>query len=83
MSAFVLEIRSTADWKDCRYRAYTTSQKRRDEFMARVKKVQFTDSGHGLVPHARELQKGARREPTNNVLREHVADCLRASEGGK
>lgn len=77
MTTYVLEMRSTADWQDCRYREYTTSAKKAETFKG-VPKIQFTDSGHGIVPHVRELPMGARREPRNMLLYDHVRSHIKA-----
>ena len=75
MTTYVLELRSTADYKDCRYREYTTSKRKADLF-ARVPRIPFTDSGHGIVPYVRE--HSGRREPRNMVLQDHVVDSIKA-----
>jgi hypothetical protein len=77
MTTFVLEMRSTANWNDVRYREYTTSEKKAELFK-KVPKIQFTDSGHGIVPAVREHSKGRPREPRNMVLQDHVVDALKA-----
>lgn len=73
MSVYCLEMRSTADWQDVRYREYTTSARKAEAFK-RVPRIQFTDSGHGIVPFVRE-HKG-RREPCIRVLADHVREAL-------
>jgi hypothetical protein len=75
MTTYVLEMRSTADWKDVRYREYTTSKRKADLF-AQVPKIAFTDSGHGIVPSVRE--HCGRRQPRNMVLQDHVVDSIKA-----
>jgi len=75
MTTFCLEMRSTANWQDCRYREYTTSVKKAELFKS-VPKIQFTDSGHGIVPHVREHR--GHREPRNMLLRDHVQDYITA-----
>lgn len=74
MTTYVLEMRSTAQWSDVRYREYTTSAKKAELFQ-RVPKIQFTDSGHGIVPCVREHH--GRREPRNMLLQEHVVDSIK------
>lgn len=74
MSTYVLEMRSTANWQDVRYREYTTSAKKAEIFRD-VPKIQFTDSGHGIVPAVREHIKGP-REPRNMMLADHVQDYI-------
>lgn len=73
MTIYCLEMRSTADWQDVRYREYTTSAKKADLFK-NVPKIQFTDSGHGIVPHVREHR--GHREPRNMILQDHVLDHI-------
>lgn len=80
MTTYVLEMRSTAQWADVRYREYTTSKTKADMFQ-RVPKIQFTDSGHGIVPHVREHH--GRRLPKNMILRDHVVDSIKAMDGVK
>lgn len=75
MTTYCLEMRSTADWQDCRYREYTTSARKAELFKS-VPKIQFTDSGHGIVPHVRE--HSGRREPRNMILQDHVVDAIKS-----
>lgn len=72
---YVLEMRSTANWGDVRYREYTTSARKAELFKA-VPKIPFTDSGHHIIPVVNE-HKG-RRLPINWVLRDHVIDAIAA-----
>lgn len=76
MTTYILEMRSTANWQDVRYREYTTSAKKAEIFKD-VPKIQFTDSGHGIVPAVREHVKGP-REPRNMMLCDHVQDYIAA-----
>jgi len=55
--------------QDVRYRVYTTSKKKAEAF-DKIPKIQFTDSGHGIVFCTRE-HKG-HREKTISVLRDYV-----------
>lgn len=73
MTTYCLEMRSTANWQDVRYREYTTSAKKAELFK-QVPKVQFTDSGHGIVPHVKEHR--GRREPRNMILQDHVVSSI-------
>lgn len=75
MTTYILEMRSTADWKDVRYREYTTSKRKADLF-AQVPRIAFTDSGHGIVPNVREHY--GRRQPRNMILQDHVVDSIKA-----
>ncbi len=54
---------------DVRYRSYTSSKKKAEAFN-KIPKIQFTDSGHGIVFHARE-HRGHRKE-TRSELRDYV-----------
>jgi hypothetical protein len=56
---------------DVRWREYTTSEKRAREF-EQIRKVQFSDSGHGIVFQAREMQRGEARKPIRRALTSHV-----------
>lgn len=71
---YALEIRSTQNWDDVRFRDYTTSKARADNFKAKVKRIDFTDSGHGLVPVVREVPR--RKADKITVLADHVRECL-------
>lgn len=75
MTTFVLEMRSTQEWTDVRYRAYTTSIQRAELFK-RVPKIQFTDSGHGIVPCVKEHH--GKRKLRILILDEYVNDSIRA-----
>lgn len=76
MAVYVMEMRSTENWSDdVRYRKYTTSAAKADRFKERVPRIQFTDSGHGIVPIVRK-HSGARK-PEITLLRQHVEDALR------
>jgi len=70
-----LEMRSTSNWQDVRYREYTTSTKKAEIFKD-VPRISFTDSGHGIVPHVREHR--GHREPRNMLLADHVRDYITA-----
>jgi len=74
MTVFCLEMRSTADWQDIRYREYTTSAKKADLFKS-VPKVKFTDSGHGIVPVVNEHH--GKKLPRNMILQDHVVDAIK------
>ncbi len=73
MTIYCLEMRNTENWSDVRYRAYTKSEKKMHRFEILVTKIQFTDSGHGLVPH---VSKG-RTGPKINIVADHVDGCLK------
>lgn len=75
MPTFVLEMRSTADWGDVRYREYTSSTKKAELFKA-VPKIRFSDSGHHIIPVVKE-HRGPRL-PLNRMLADHVIDAITA-----
>lgn len=68
MTIFCLELRSTQNWDDVRYRAYTGSVSKADRFRS-VPRINFTDSGHGIVPVVSEGRQGR----LISVLADHVA----------
>lgn len=76
---YELEAYSTANYSDIRYRAYTTSKKKADAFES-IPKIQFTDSGHGIVFSAHLVSK---RKPTNNSLSEYVRKHLNKTTTGE
>jgi hypothetical protein len=55
--------------RDVRYRDYTTSKKKADKFNT-IPKIQFTDSGHGIVFHASE--HAGSRKPRVTILSDYV-----------
>lgn len=59
-----------------RHRSYTTSKRTADLF-ARIPRIDFTDSGHGVVFHARVVgyNERPRRKPTRHM--DYVDDQLR------
>ena len=73
MPTYCLEMISTANWQDVRYREYTSSI-RKAELFRNIPKIKFTDSGHGIVPVVSE-HKG-KRLPRNMVLQDHVVGWL-------
>lgn len=73
---FVLEMRSTQNWDDVRYREYTSSERKAEAFKS-VPSIKFTDSGHHIIPVVRE--HSGRRKPTNRMLREHVDEAMRGA----
>ena len=60
---------------DIRYRAYTTSQRKADLFK-QIPKIQFSDSGHGIVFSAREHT--GRRERSIYTLADYVRENMDA-----
>ena len=62
MTVYVLEAYNTDSRypDDVRWREYTTSRKRAELFN-KIPKIQFSDSGHGIVFWARE-HKGKHKE---------------------
>ena len=66
--------------QDIRYREYTTSKVRAEAF-GRIPKIQFTDSGHGIVfdarPHKGHLQ------PAIRALSDYVTNHLTVTKPAK
>jgi len=64
--------------QDIRYRQYTTSKKKADAFN-KIPKIQFTDSGHGIVFRAREMSNFDRKykKPPVSVLSDYVRQHLK------
>lgn len=58
---------------DVRYREYTSS-KRKAEAFDKIPKIQFTDSGHGIVFSAREHH--GKRKPTIHEVSTYVYEHL-------
>ena len=58
---------------DIRYRKYTTSKRIASDF-EKIHKIQFTDSGHGIVFVSREYH--GRKSPENHVLWVYVQSEL-------
>ena len=54
---------------DIRYREYTSSQKKAEAFQ-KIPKIQFTDSGHGIVFTA--IIHAGKRKPTISILADYV-----------
>jgi hypothetical protein len=73
MTTFCLEMRSTADWQDVRYREYTSSKRKADLFK-QVPKIRFTDTAHHIIPVVKEHR--GRREPRNMMLQDHVLAAI-------
>src|SRR2546426_876869 len=63
---------------DVRYRVYTTS-KRKAEAFDRIPKIQFTDSGHGIVFSASELPPRTRKLEARYGLADYVREHMEAS----
>ncbi len=60
-------------YDDVRYRSYTSSRKKAELFK-QIPKIQFTDSGHGIVFSARE-HKG-KRKPIVTILGYYINEQL-------
>jgi hypothetical protein len=64
---------------DVRYRDYTTSARKAEAF-ERIPKIQFSDSGRGIVFRAVELAPKTRRLPKILGLREHIEEHLKVEK---
>ena len=75
MTVYLLEGYNTDSryMDDIRYRAYTTSKKKADAFN-KIPKIQFTDSGHGIVFSASEYR--GKQKPTRYELDRYVREHL-------
>lgn len=62
---------------DVRYRSYTTSQRKAEAF-ARIPKIQFSDSGHGIVFHATELLPRTKKLPARSGLSDYIREHMEA-----
>jgi hypothetical protein len=74
MPVYCLEMRSTANWDDVRYREYTTSVRKAEAFK-KVPKIPFSDSGHGIIPVVKDHT--GRKDKPITALREHVTSNLK------
>lgn len=81
MTTWLLEAYGTDSryGNDVRYRTYTVSRKRAEAF-ARIPRIQFTDSGHGIVFHATELPPRAKRLPVVYGLSDYITEHLRTDD---
>jgi len=75
MTVYVLEAYNTDSRypDDVRYREYTTS-KTKAELFNKIPKIQFSDSGHGVVFSAREFT--GRRKELRHELSNYVHEWL-------
>jgi len=63
---------------DIRYREYTSSKKKAEAFN-KIPKIQFSDSGHGIVFCSRE--HSGQRKPIILILRDYVREHLAKKAG--
>ena len=63
---------------DVRYRAYTRSRAKA-EWFGRIPRIQFTDSGHGIVFVATELAPRTKRLPLRHSLSDYVREHMQAA----
>ena len=77
MTTWMLEAYGTDSryHDDVRHRSYTRSQKKAEAF-ARIPRIQFTDSGHGIVFHAEELPPRTRRLPERRGLADYISEHM-------
>jgi len=67
----LLAYNTDCRYSDIRYRSYTTSFKKAQLF-EKIPKIQFTDSGHGVVFIYRIKLDGIPRRPCVSTLRDYV-----------
>ena len=60
-------------YDDVRYRSYTSSKKKAEAF-DKIPKIQFTDSGHGIVFCVRE--HSGYKKPNINTLSDYVREHI-------
>lgn len=78
MTIYMLEMRNTESWDDVRYRDYTTSAAKAARFKTAVPKIQFTDSGHGMVPAVTEVKhRGLPKITGLNTNEDHVREHMK------
>lgn len=83
MQLWMLVAYNTENSLEARYRVYTSSPKRARAF-AKIPKIQFTDSGHGIVFAAREVpQKTLPEIYGRNSVRDHVVTHASRDASGK
>jgi len=61
--------------EDIRYREYTTSE-RKAKLFEQIPKIQFSDSGHGVVFHSRKMEYGQKKEKEIFMLSKYVRTHL-------
>lgn len=67
---WMLEAYDTG-FREVRHRSYTNSKRKADAFAA-LPRIQFTDSGHGVVFTAEEIDPGTKRLPTRRLLNDYL-----------
>ena len=70
---YELEAYNTENSDDIRYREYTSSKKKAELFKL-IPKIQFTDSGHGIVFWSRE--HSGKRKSEKRMLRDYFRKHL-------
>lgn len=78
MPVYCLEMISTQDWKDIRYRDYTTSV-RKSEAFGKIPEIKFTDSHHRIIAVVTMVGNGKTRKDKINILRAYVSKHLMAT----
>lgn len=73
MSTWMLEAYDTSFRGEdgVRHRSYTRSRRKAGAFAA-IPRIQFTDSGHGIVFYAEEHRLGSRRLPARRGLEDYI-----------
>jgi hypothetical protein len=75
MTTYCLELVSTEDYHPL-YREYTISKAKADKF-AQFPRIQFTDSGHGIIAAVYPLNPGECRRSTIDPYRRDVSEFMR------
>lgn len=83
MQLWMLVAYNTENSLDARYRIYSRSASRAAAF-GKIPKIQFSDSGHGIVFNAREVpQKTLPEIYGQNSVRDHVRQHAPRDAAGK
>lgn len=79
MSWYMLEALNTETRGDIRYRTYTRSEKQAKSFRE-IPRINFTDSGHGIIFISTQVSKRGHDDHTGNgSVRDHVEKHWRRS----
>lgn len=77
MPTYCLEMISTQNWNDVRYRDYTTSVRKAEAF-EKIPKIKFTDSSHGVIAVITLVGSGKKRKDRIYTLTDYVRKNLKA-----
>jgi hypothetical protein len=75
MTYELIAFATTDPLRDIRYRVYTTNSVRAAAF-SKIPRIQFSDSGHGIVFNFRVLEYRERRKPVIRHIESYVRNEL-------